>query len=95
MATQMTNTVPGTVTFTKPVLLKVQRVDASQSGNSTLGLERCDAVHGVWTTNATGTDGKITVSSILPVNEDVLVTLASTIILDTLVANSPNIVAIQ
>lgn len=95
MATQMTNTVPGIVTFRSPIAMHINRVDGG-GGSDASTVEMVVAVKGTWTTNATGTDGKITVTDILPVNEDQFVTLRSSVTVDVggLNSNSTNITAI-
>lgn len=89
MATTMTNTVDGVVAFRTPVLLMIDHKPVYAR-----------AVKGVWTTNATGTDGKITVKEYLPDSDtDAFVKLKKNITLDTIVAGTAavaaNIVSVQ
>lgn len=95
MATAMTNVVEGVVSFRSPVAMQVKVSGGSRP--SDLAVLLVMAVKGKWTTDATGTDGKITVSHVLPVgNDDNLVALQSSVVLDTVTAGaSTNIVAVQ
>lgn len=68
----MTNVVPGLVTFRNPIAMHANAGGGSKTGNAQTGLQLVTAVQGVWVTNATGSDGLMKVTDILPVNQDVL-----------------------
>lgn len=95
----MTNTVPGIVSFRTPVFLtglKMTGVEHYDNVQKTGPMMEIVAVRGTWTNSATGTDGIMTVTDVLPKNEDELRHLNTPVqIALTLASGFVNVTAIQ